>query len=271
MVYLKYLSKKNIITTYPKIKKLLLNKPCDGGHNNSGYYVFRRRGGGVKRLIRFVDFKHIIWETPVYIMHSEYDPNRSALINLVCYFNGILSYVLSTLGSSYKQKLFNTSFPKLFKIGNTMLLHSVNEGSFVHSLETCIGFGGKYARAAGTNCILLKKFSFVHFLIRLPSKEEIFLDAKNICTLGRVSNINHKLFKKYKAGQNRLKGKKFVVRGVARNPVDHPHGGAGGKCQVTLWAKIAKNHPTKKNSRLFETNKIFVVLSRKKIKKKKRK
>jgi len=118
-------------------------------------------------------------------MHTEYDPNRTALIDLVCYFNGILSYVLSTQGSFYKQKLFITSFPRLFKLGNTMLLHSVREGSFIHSLETRFGFGGKYARAAGTNCVLLKKFSFAHFLIRLPSKEEVFFRCKKYLYFGK--------------------------------------------------------------------------------------
>ncbi len=129
-------------------------------------------------------------------------------------------------------------------------------------------FGGTIARAAGTCAILLKKFSTGQILIRLPSKEEILIYNKTIATIGRVSNIDHKFVKFKSAGQMRRLGIRPIVRGVARNPVDHPHGGAGGKPQVTLWSKVAKN----KNTRKFKPYlKSFIFLSRKKIKRRSKK
>jgi len=153
-------------------------------------------------------------------------------------------------------------------VGNTVTLSRVFEGCFIHSLEKRLNFGGTIARSAGTHATLLKKFKYNKILIRLPSKEEILLGEKTITTLGRVSNINHKFIRLTGAGQRRRLGIKPVVRGVARNPVDHPHGGAGGKPQVTAWSKIAKNKNTRK-VKLFINSHIF--LSRKKIRKKVRK
>ena len=131
-----------------------------------------------------------------------------------------------------------------------------------------LNFGGTIARSAGTHATLLKKFKRDQILIRLPSKEEILLGEKTITTLGRVSNINHKFIRFTGAGQLRRLGVRPVVRGVARNPVDHPHGGAGGRPQVTAWSKIAKNKNTRKR-KLFIDSHIF--LSRKKLRKRVRK
>jgi len=134
-------------------------------------------------------------------------------------------------------------------------------------LEKRLNFGGTIARSAGTHATLLKKFKYNQILIRLPSKEEILIGEKTITTLGRVSNVNHKFVRLTGAGQLRRLGVKPVVRGVARNPIDHPHGGGGGKCQVTAWSKIAKNKNTRK-PKLFINS--FIFLSRKKLKKKKK-
>jgi len=133
-------------------------------------------------------------------------------------------------------------------------------------LEKRLNFGGTIARSAGTHATLLKKFKYNQILIRLPSKEEILIGEKTITTLGRVSNVNHKFVRLTGAGQLRRLGVRPVVRGVARNPIDHPHGGGGGKCQVTAWSKIAKNKNTRR-PKLFINS--FIFLSRKKLKKKK--
>jgi large subunit ribosomal protein L2 len=147
-----------------------------------------------------------------------------------------------------------------------MKLKNIPEGSLLNSVAIEKSSGASLARAAGTFCILLKKFSSNKILIRLPSKEEIFLEENCIATIGRVSNLNHKFISFYKAGQNRLHGKKPIVRGVARNPVDHPHGGGGGRPLVTLWGRIAKNTFTRKKNKF---HKNIIVLSRKKKKSKK--
>jgi large subunit ribosomal protein L2 len=261
---------KNVDLPYSvnRIESLVLAKPLTGGRNNSGICVFRNKGGGMKRFYRLIDFFHILWEIPAFILRKEYDPFRTGYIYLVCYINGMLSYYLATEGLKRRNVLRTTNFFLEFTKGYTMKLKNIPEGSILNSVEIKKNRGGSLARAAGTFCILLKKFSSNKILIRLPSKEEIFLKESCIATIGRVSNINHKFIYSYKAGQNRWRGKRPIVRGVARNPIDHPHGGAGGKHQVTLWGSIAKNRPTRKKNKFHQN---LVVLSRKKKKKKSKK
>ena len=248
-----------------RINSLVSIRPLKGGRNNSGVCVFRRRGGGVKNFFRFLDFYHIIWEIPAFALRKEYDPSRTAFVLLVCYINGMLSYYLATDGIKRRNVLRTTNFFLEFTKGYTMKLKNIPEGSLLNSVELSKNSGGKIARAAGTFCILLKKFSSKKILVRLPSKEEIFLKENFIATIGRVSNLKHRFLYLYKAGQNRWRNKKPVVRGVARNPIDHPHGGGGGKPSVTLWGNIAKNFPTRKKNK-YHNN--VIVLSRKKKKKK---
>jgi large subunit ribosomal protein L2 len=264
----KFLYNKNLPNSACRIQSLILFKPLKGGRNNSGVCVFRRRGGGVKKFFRLVDFFHILWELPAFILRKEYDPFRTGFLNLVCYINGMLSYYLATEGLRRRNVLRTTNYFLEYTNGYTMKLKNIPEGSFLHSVEILKNGGGKIARSAGTSCILLKKFSIDKILIRLPSKEEIFLKNDCIATIGRVSNVNHKFVYLYKAGQNRWKNNKPVVRGVARNPVDHPHGGAGGRPSVTLWSKVAKNSSTRRKNKFHQN---IIVLSRKKKKKKSRK
>lgn len=259
---------KELPNSTSRIKKLVYLKPLKGGRNNNGICVFRRRGGGAKKYLRLLDFFHIIWEIPAFILRKEYDPYRTAFINLICYINGMLSYCLATQGLKKRNVLRTTNFFLEYTNGYTMKLKNIPEGSLLHSVEIKESVGGTLARAAGTACVLLKKFNINQILIRLPSKEEIFLTQNCIATIGRVSNINHKFLYLYKAGQNRWKNKRPIVRGVARNPIDHPHGGGGGKPSVTLWGKVAKNSPTRKKNK-FHSN--FIVISRKKKKKKSKK
>ena len=266
---IKFLYKNNSLpNSVCRIGSLVLTKPLTGGRNNSGVCVFRNKGGGVKKFYRLIDFFHILWEIPAFVLRKEYDPFRTGFINLICYINGMLSYYLATEGLRRRNVLRTTNFFLEFTKGYTMKLKNIPEGSLLNCVEIKKISGGSLARAAGTFCILLKKFSSNKILIRLPSKEEIFLKENYIATIGRVSNINHKFIRAYKAGQNRWRNKKPIVRGVARNPVDHPHGGAGGKHLVTLWGRIAKNSPTRKKNKFHQN---FIVLSRKKKKKKSRK
>lgn len=265
----KFLFKNNDLpNSVNRIKGLIVKKPLKGGRNNTGICVFRRHGGGVKKFFRVIDFFHILWEIPAFVLRKEYDPFRTGFITLVCYVNGMLSYYLATNGNKRRNVLRTTNFFLEYTNGYTMKLKNIPEGSLLHSVEIFENSGGKIARAAGTNCVLLKKFGVNKILIRLPSKEEIFLKQNCIATIGRVSNINHKFIYLYKAGQNRWRNRKPVVRGVARNPIDHPHGGAGGRPSVTLWGCVAKNFNTRKKNK-FHSNTI--VLSRKKKKKKSKK
>lgn len=279
MGYLKYKLRKkkkikflyknnNLPNSIFRIESLVLIKPLTGGRNNNGICVFRNKGGGVKKFYRLIDFFHVLWEIPAFVLRKEYDPHRTGFINLVCYINGMLSYYLATEGLKRRNVLRTTNFFLEFTKGYTMKLKNIPEGSLLNSVEITKNSGGILARAAGTFCILLKKFSSDKILIRLPSKEEIFLKENYIATIGRVSNINHKFIRSYKAGQNRWRNIKPTVRGIARNPVDHPHGGAGGRHLVTLWGNIAKNSPTRKKNKFHQN---IIVLSRKKKKKKSRK
>jgi len=160
----------------------------------------------------------------------------------------MLSYSLTVQSTKIKQKIFISNYYMNFTYGNSFLLRNVPEGTFINCVEDVPKSGGKLARSAGTAAILLKKFDINKILVRLPSKEEIFLKDDCLCTLGRISNPNHRFIPFYKAGQNRLLGNKPIVRGVAKNPVDHPHGGAGGRCQVTPWSKIAKTRSTRRKN-----------------------
>ncbi len=264
----KFLYNKLNLNSTSRIQSLTLFMPLKGGRNNTGSYIFRRRGGGVKKFFRIIDFVHFLWEIPAFVLRKEYDPYRTGFITLVCYINGMLSYFLCPDGVKRRNVLRTTNFFLEYTNGYTMYLKNIPEGTHIHSVETLLNSGGKMARAAGTSCILLKKFSLDKILVRLPSKEEIFLKSNTMATIGRVSNSDHRFLRLYKAGQNRWKNRKPIVRGVARNPIDHPHGGAGGKHQVTLWGRIAKNFPTRRKNKY---HKNLIVLSRKKNKKKSRK
>jgi large subunit ribosomal protein L2 len=268
MTYLRIRTPLSELTPQPKMDFLMENKPRAGGRNNTGRIVFRRSGGGAKKFLRLVDFKKIFWNVPFYILKTVKDPTRTGYLFLTCFINGIVTYILATEGADDTSCFLTTSKHGFFFVGNTITLARVFEGCFLHSLEKRLNFGGTIARAAGTHATLLKKFKYNKILIRLPSKEEILLGEKTITTLGRVTNVNHKFIRLTGAGQRRRLGIKPLVRGVARNPVDHPHGGAGGKCQVTTWSKIAKNKNTRKK-KVFISSHIF--LSRKKLKKKRRK
>ncbi len=170
----KFLYNKNLPNSTFRISSLVLLKPLKGGRNNTGVCVFRRRGGGVKRFFRLVDFFHILWELPAFILRREYDPFRTGFINLICYINGMLSYYLATEGLKRRNVLRTTNYFLEYTNGYTMKLKNIPEGSLLHSVEILENSGGKVARAAGTSCVLLKKFSANKILVRLPSKEEIF-------------------------------------------------------------------------------------------------
>lgn len=250
------------------IKKLLRIKKKISGRNNLGIITVRHRGGGFRLKYRFIDFKRSIFEIPAVVLNIEYDPNRTALIALILYKNGILSYIISP-NSLKKGDIIKTSqFGSSLIVGNCIPMQSINLGSILNNIELHYGKGSQFCRSAGVFGVLLakkyiKKFLFV--IIRLYSKEEYLFFGNNLASIGVLSNLNYYLKNLKKAGKTRHLGIRPKVRGVAMNPIDHPHGGgegktSGGRPSVSLWGKLTKGKPTRKKNKV----KIFIFKSRKK-------
>lgn len=225
---------------YEKFLKISLIK--QSGRSNKGRIVFYGRGGGYKAFYRIIDFKRYIINIPARVLSFKYDPNRSIFIMLLLYYNGVLIYTLAPLLIKINMYLINDS---LFFIrnGNSFKLVNCLIGSFIHCLKLNSTIC-KYARSAGVYIQLLRKLGS-YVLLRFPSKEELFVFNNNICVLGRLSNVNKKLIKKSSAGINRRLGFRPKVRGVAKNPIDHPHGGGEGRTtagqpSVTPWGLYTK-------------------------------
>lgn len=235
--------------TYPSVKNLTHYFIPQAGHNNTGKVTFIAKTSRVKRKYRLVDFKRLLWNCVFYTLRTEYDPNRSAFIVLICYLNGILSYLIAADGLEMDSRFFVGEPPitYLSKIttGYVCPMHFFNEGAFLNTVELNSYKGGTLARAAGTSLLLMKKLMPNYYLMKLPSKEQILLHYTSVASLGRVSNPDRKFTFYYNAGQMRRLGWKPKVRGVARNPIDHPHGGGGGKHLVTPWARVAKMRRTR--------------------------
>jgi len=222
-----------------------------------------RKGGGYKKKYRIIDFKRSIFNISAIIMRIEYDPNRTAYLALICYKNGIISYVISIEGLNIGDQIVNYNFLQSSDIiqasikslkGSSLFLKDVPSGILINNIELYPGFGSCFCRSAGTFAIVLNKYNInnkVYVLIRLPSGVEYLISEDCRVVLGIVSNINYKLINWKKAGRSRNKGIRPVVRGVAKNPVDHPHGGGEGrkspkKCAMSRWGKLSKGIKTKK-------------------------
>jgi large subunit ribosomal protein L2 len=224
-------------------KRLVYGFNRKKGRNNAGRITSHRRGGGAKRLYRKVDFirnkpgKHKIIEI-------ERDPNRSSRIALVKDENGQFSYFLANQTMKEGQTI-ETGDKVSAKPGNRMKLKNIPTGTEVYNIELKPGEGGKIARSAGTNCTL-KAIEGRHALISLPSGEIRLTSANSYATLGSLSNPDHNLRKLRKAGQSRHMGRRPTVRGVAKHPGAHPHGGGEGRSPIGL--KYPKS-PTGKHSK----------------------
>ena len=232
-----------------------------GGSNNAGRITARRRGGGHKRLYRMVDFKRNKADIPATIERIEYDPNRPAFIALLRYDDGELSYILAPQRIAVGDKVISGDQVDV-KPGNAMPLANTPIGTIVHNVEMKRGKGGQIARAAGTYVQLVGRDSG-YAILRLKSGETRMVRAECMATVGAVSNQDNANIKIGKAGRKRWMGKRPSVRGVAMNPVDHPHGGgegrtSGGRHPVTPWGKPTKGKRTRSNRR---TDK-YIVRSR---------
>ncbi len=234
-----------------------------GGRNNTGRITSWHRGGGHKRLYRIIDFKRNKFDIEAQVTRIEYDPNRSAHIALIKYSDESLSYILAPNGLKVGDNII-ASMSADIKVGNTNKLKNIPVGTIVHNIEMKPGKGGQIARSAGSFATLVGKDSG-YAQIKLPSNELRIVSLECLASIGSLSNADRKNTNFGKAGRRRWLGRRPVVRGVAMNPIDHPHGGgegktSGGRHPVTPWGKPTKGKKTRNNKM---TNK-FIIKSRKK-------
>ena len=227
---------------------LLAPKKRSGGRNSAGRITVRHIGGGHKQHYRIVDFKRNKDGIPAKVERLEYDPNRSAFIALIKYENSDLSYILAPQRLAPGDSVVAGERVDV-KPGNAMPLSSMPIGTIIHNVEMKAGKGGQIARSAGTYVQLVGRDQG-YAILRLTSGEQRLVRAECMATVGAVSNPDNSNIKLAKAGRNRWLGKRPSVRGVAMNPVDHPHGGgegrtSGGRHPVTPWGKPTKGKRTR--------------------------
>lgn len=231
----------------PPEKSLLLPLRKSGGRNNRGRMTMRHRGGGHKRRLRAIDFKRNRDGIPATVAALEYDPNRSANIALLHYADGCKSYILAPVGLKPGDKV-ECGEKADIKPGNALQLKHIPVGTFVHAIELKPGAGAQLARGAGAQTQLMaKEGKFA--LLKLPSGEQRMVQAACRATVGQVGNVDHENISIGKAGRSRWLGKRSHVRGVAMNPVDHPHGGGEGRSKgnhpQSPWGMPAKGYKTR--------------------------
>jgi large subunit ribosomal protein L2 len=242
-------------------KSLVQGLTKSGGRGGGGRIAVRFRGGGAKRLYRTIDFKRRKWGVAGAVQRLEYDPNRTAFIALIKYADGELAYILAPQRLKVGDEVIAAEKVDV-KPGNAAPLRSLPIGAIVHNIELKPGKGGQVARAAGSYAQLVGRDAGMA-QIRLGSGELRMVADGCMATVGAVSNPDHMNENIGKAGRNRLMGRRPHVRGVAMNPVDHPHGGgegktSGGRHPVTPWGKDTKGTKTRKNK---QTDK-FIIRSR---------
>ncbi len=234
------------------VKALTQGLTGSGGRNNTGRITARRMGGGHKRVYRFVDFKRRKFDMPAVVERLEYDPNRTGFIALVRYQDDTLAYILAPQRLKVGDSVISGEKVDV-KPGNAMPLRSIPVGTIVHNVELKAGKGGQLARSAGTYVQLVGRDSG-YAQIKLSSGEVRIVRGECMATIGAVSNPDQANINLGKAGRNRWLGRCPSVRGVAMNPIDHPHGGgegrtSGGRHPVTPWGKPTKGKKTRNNKK----------------------
>ena len=233
-------------------KPLLTKLNRRAGRNSHGRITTRHHGGGHKRLYRIIDFKRDKMEVPGKVESLEYDPNRTAFIARILYRDGERRYILAPL--KLREGMTVVSSPSApIKAGNALPLTHIPYGTLIHNIEMKPGKGGQLGRGAGASCQLVGRVAG-QAQIKLPSGEMRRVPEKCLATVGTVSNSEHNNINYGKAGRKRWLGRRPTVRGVAMNPVDHPHGGgegrtSGGRHPVTPWAFPTKGYKTRRNKR----------------------
>ncbi|HID94547.1 MAG TPA: 50S ribosomal protein L2 [Candidatus Latescibacteria bacterium] len=237
------------ITAKEPEKSLVVALKRSSGRNNQGRITVRRRGGGHKRLLRIIDFKREKRGIPARVCSIEYDPNRSARIALLAYADGEKRYIIAPLGLKVNDRVVSGEGVEV-RVGNALPLKKIPVGTLVHCVELQPGRGAQLARGAGAAVQLMGKEE-QYAQLRLPSGEMRLVDLECYATIGQVGNPEHENVQLGKAGKSRWLGRRPKVRGVAMNPIDHPHGGgegksSGGRHPVTPWGKPTKGYKTRK-------------------------
>ncbi len=244
-------------------KPLTRGQKSTGGRNNYGRITSRHRGGGSKHKFRIIDFFRKKKDINAVIERIEYDPNRTSYIALIKYDDEVRNYIICPQGIKVGDKI-SAGEKSEIKIGNCLQLKDIPPGTTIHNVELIPGNGGKLARSAGSS-VILSGIDGDYAILKLSSGETRKVSASCNATIGSVSNPDQKNIKIGKAGRNRWRGKRPQSRGVAMNPVDHPHGGgegktSGGRSPVSPWGQSAKGLKTRRPKRSDK----FIITRRKK-------
>jgi large subunit ribosomal protein L2 len=254
-------TKKKINRQNKLLKNLTIMLKSSAGRSSSdGHITVRHRGGGHSNRYRLIDFFRSILDIPAIVLRVERDPVRNAYICLICYANGTLSYLIQPEALNIGQVVMASTKWLPTEIGNALPLSFIPIGTLVHNVQLTPSGKSLIVRAAGTSAQILKQSRF-YTLLKLPSTELRFFNSNCIATVGVVSNSLFKFKHLNKAGNSRWLGRRPSVRGVAMNPIDHPHGGgqgktSGGRPSVSAWAKLTKGYKTvrtKKNTLIFKS------------------
>ncbi|MDO8472542.1 MAG: 50S ribosomal protein L2 [Dehalococcoidia bacterium] len=230
-------------------KSLIVAKRSTGGRNNQGKVTVRHRGGGVKRMLRNVDFKRDKIDVAGEVVAIEYDPNRTARLGLIKYIDGEKRYIIAPVGLNVGDTIMSGANAEI-KVGNALPLKSIPVGTTIHNLELEPGKGAQIVRSAGGGAQLMSKED-VYCLVRLPSGELRRFNGNCVATVGQVGNPDHQNVRLGKAGRSRMMGRRPAVRGAAMSPRDHPHGGGEGRNPrgmhpKTPWGKPALGYKTRR-------------------------
>ncbi len=234
------------------LKRLTRAKHRISGRNYKGHLQIRHRGGGHKKLFRIIDFRRDKRDIPAKVASLEYDPNRSARIALLSYADGEKRYILAPHGLAQGATVVAGEAADIL-VGNALPLKNIPLGTMIHNIELKKGKGGQLARSAGVAAQLLAKEGG-YAQIKMPSGETRMVHLDCYATIGQVGNLDHENISIGKAGRTRWLGRRPTVRGVAMNPIDHPHGGgegktSGGRNPVSPWGLPTKGYKTRNNKR----------------------
>lgn len=237
------------ITTNKPEKSLVTGLRKKGGRNAYGRITVRHQGGGARIKYRIIDFKRMVQDVDGVVSSVEYDPNRNVRIGLIVFKNGVKTYMLLPQGLTVGSHVIagTTAEPK---VGNSMPLRSIPVGFTVHNVEITPGSGGKFARSAGSSVQVVAKDGD-HVTLKMPSGEVRMVHLDCWATVGVLGNADHKNITWGKAGRSRWRGIRPTVRGMAMNPIDHPHGGGEGRSKsgshpVSPWGKGCKGTKTRR-------------------------
>lgn len=254
-----------VLTAQKPLKSLVTGKKRNSGRNSRGVITAWHRGGGAKQSVRKVDLKQLKFGIPGIVKSIEYDPKRTAYIALISFLDGEKTYILAPADIKVGDKVVYNEKTKI-KPGNRLALKNIPAGVAIHNIELQLGRGGQMVRSAGSSAIITS-FDKGYAQVKLPSGEIRLVPENVFASIGVLSNKDHNNITIGKAGRSRLMGRRPHVRGKAKNPVDHPHGGGEGGAPIGLkhpktpWGKPTKGYKTRKKSR---SNKHIVKAKKRK-------